>query len=144
MLVAVLDTGSFAAAAQRMGVSSGQASKLISRLEADLGVQLIRRTTRALSPTDVGRIYHQRIKALLEEQDLLDAAVRNASGQPSGRLRVTAPMTFGTRCLSPVLAAFVRLYPGIELDVSFSDRVVNLVDDGSISPCASGGWMTAA
>lgn len=130
MLVAVLDTGSFAAAAQRMGVSSGQASKLVSRLEADLGVQLIRRTTRALSPTDVGRIYHQRIKALLEEQDLLDAAVRNASGQPSGRLRVTAPMTFGTRCLSPVLAAFVRLYPGIELDVSFSDRVVNLVDDG--------------
>jgi DNA-binding transcriptional LysR family regulator len=130
MFVAVLDTGSFAAAAQRMGVSSGQASRLVSRLEAELGVQLMKRTTRALSPTDVGQVYYQRMKALLEEHDLLDAAVRNASGTPAGPLRITAPMTFGTRCLAPVLMGFMRRYPAIRLDVSFTDRLVNLVDDG--------------
>ena len=65
MFVAVLDTGSFSAAAQRLGTSSGQASKLVSRLEADLGVQLIKRTTRALSPTEVGYAYYERMKGLL-------------------------------------------------------------------------------
>lgn len=76
MLVAVLEIGSFAAAAVRLGTSSGQASKMISRLEADLGVQLIKRTTRALSPTEVGQAYYQRIKILLDE---LDASVRSAA-----------------------------------------------------------------
>lgn len=130
MFVAVLDHGSFAEAAKRLGASSGQASKLVSRLEADLGVQLLRRTTRALSPTEVGRAYYERMKALLEEFDGLDASVRNASGAPAGRLRVAAPVSFGTTQLNPLLIAFARAFPDIQLDVSFSDRVVNLVDEG--------------
>jgi DNA-binding transcriptional LysR family regulator len=130
MFVTVLDTGSFAAAAQRLGTSSGQASKLVSKLEAVLGVQLIKRTTRALSPTEVGQAYYQRMRALIEEFDGLDASVRNASGAPAGHLRLTAPMSFGTICLAPALLDFAQAFPEIHLDISFSDRVVNLVDEG--------------
>lgn len=130
MFVAVIDAGSFAGAAERLGTSSGQASKLVSKLEADLGVQLIKRTTRALHLTEVGRAYYERMKALLDEFDALDASVRHASGAPAGRLRLTAPMTFGTLQLGPVLLDFARAFPDIQLDVGFTDRVVNLVDEG--------------
>ncbi|MBO9127228.1 LysR family transcriptional regulator [Rhizobium sp. 16-488-2a] len=130
MFVAVIDTGSFAAAAARLGTSSGQASKLVSRLEASLGVQLIMRTTRALSLSEVGRAYHDRIKPLLEDFDALDASIRTASGTPSGRLRITAPITFGTTQLVTILNQFASKFPDINLDVSFSDRIVNLVDEG--------------
>jgi DNA-binding transcriptional LysR family regulator len=130
MFVAVTDLGSFAAAAARLGKSTGQASKLVSRLEADLGVQLIMRTTRALSLSEAGRAYYERIKSLLDEFDALDASVRSASGAPSGKLRITAPITFGTTQLVPVPNQFATVFPDIQLDVSFSDRVVNLVDEG--------------
>ncbi|RVT90024.1 LysR family transcriptional regulator [Rhodovarius crocodyli] len=130
MFVAVLELGSFAAAAQRLGTSSGQASKLVSRLESDLGVQLLKRTTRALSPTELGQAYHARIKPLLEEFDALDASIRHASGAPSGRLRLTAPLSFGTVQLAAPLLDFAHAFPAIELDVSFTDRTVNLVDEG--------------
>jgi DNA-binding transcriptional LysR family regulator len=130
MFAAVIDTGSFAAAASRLGTSTGQASKLVSRLEKDLGVQLIMRTTRALSLSEVGRAYYERIKSLIEDFDSLDASVRNASGAPSGKLRITAPITFGTTQLAPVLISFATAFPEIQLDVSFSDRVVNLIDEG--------------
>lgn len=130
MFVAVLDFGSFAEAAKRLGTSPGQASKLVSKLEADLGVQLLKRTTRALSPTEVGHAYYGRLKGLIEEFDALDASVRNASGAPVGRLRVTAPLSFGTTQLTPRLLDFARAFPDIQLDVSFSDRMVNVVEEG--------------
>ncbi|WP_448954258.1 LysR family transcriptional regulator [Labrys neptuniae] len=130
MFVAVLETGSFSRAAARLGTSSGQASKLVSRLEADLNVQLLKRTTRALSPTEIGRAYHERIKAVLEEFDALDAAVRSASGLAAGRIRLSAPLSFGTMHLAPAFVAFAKLYPDIQLDVGFTDRIVSLVDEG--------------
>lgn len=130
MFVAVMELGSFAAAAQRLGTSSGQASKLVARLEGELGVQLLKRSTRALSPTEVGLAYFDRIKNLLEEWDALDASVRHAAGKPSGRLKLSAPITFGASQLAPVLIAFAREYPEIELDVNFSDRLVSIVDEG--------------
>ncbi len=130
MLIAVLDSGSFAGAARRLGVSPGQASKLVSKLEADLGVQLLKRTTRALSPTEVGQAYYERVRLLVEEFDALDASVRNASGAPAGRLRLTAPLSFGEIQLMPLLLAFAEAYPDIQLDVNLSDRLMNLVDEG--------------
>ncbi|GLQ64236.1 LysR family transcriptional regulator [Gluconobacter cerinus] len=130
LFVAVLETGSFVAASGRLGVSSGQASKMLSRLESDLGVQLIKRTTRALSPTEIGQVYYERVKILLEERDALDASIRQTSGAPSGRLRITAPMSFGAVQLVPALLAFAEQYPGISLDVSFSDRLADLVEEG--------------
>lgn len=130
MFVAVMETGSFAKAAARLGTGSAQASKLVSRLESDLGVRLLNRTTRSLSPTEVGQAYLERIKLVLEELDALDEAVKNRSGSASGRLRLTVPMSFGTTQLAPAFIDFATQYPDIELDVSFSDRVVNLVDEG--------------
>ena len=83
MFVAVMETGSFAKAAARLGTGSAQASKLVSRLESDLGVRLLNRTTRSLSPTEVGQAYLERIKLVLEELDALDEAVKNRSGSAS-------------------------------------------------------------
>lgn len=130
MFVAVMEAGSFTAAAERLGTSSGQASKLVSRLEADLGVRLLNRTTRAVSPTEAGQAYHDRIRQILDDLDSLDQAIRNTSQAPRGRLRLTAPLTFGSLELAPALNDFAARYPLIGLDVSFSDRVVNIVDEG--------------
>lgn len=107
MFAAVMETGSFTAAAGRLGTSSGQASKPVSRLEGELGVRLLSRTTRAVSPTEAGQAYFDRLRPLLEEFDNLDAAIRDASSAPRGRLRLTAPLTFGTMEVAPVLNVFV-------------------------------------
>jgi DNA-binding transcriptional LysR family regulator len=128
--IAVLEAGSFARAAQHLGISAGQASKLVSKLEQDLGVQLLNRTTRALAPTEVGLGYFERIKPLLDEFDALDAAVRHASGAATGRLRLSVPVSFGTEQLMPVLTGFAQAFPEIHLDIRFSDRVVAVVDEG--------------
>ena len=130
MFLAVIETGSFTAAAEKLGTRSGQASKLISRLETELGVRLLNRTTRSVAPTEAGRAYFDRLKPLVDELDTLDLDIRNISQSPRGRLRLTAPLTFGSLELAPALNAFAGLYPDIELDVSFSDRVVNVVDEG--------------
>jgi DNA-binding transcriptional LysR family regulator len=130
MFVAVLESGSFSKAAQALGTSSGQASKLVSKLEADLGVQLLNRTTRALSPTEVGYAYFERVKSLLEDFDALDASVRNASTAATGRLRLSVPVSFGTMQMTADLIEFARVYPDIQLDVSFADRLVSLIDEG--------------
>lgn len=130
MFAAVMETGSFAEAARRLATSSGQASKLVSRLEADLGVRLLNRTTRALSPTEVGQAYYERIRAVIEELDALGEAVKNRSGSVSGRLKLTAPLSFGNKQLVAALVDFAARYPDVNLEVSFSDRLVNLVDEG--------------
>lgn len=130
MFIAVMESGSFTAAAQRLGTSHGQASKLISRLEQTLGVQLFRRSTRSLTPTDVGNAYYQRVRPLIADYDALNDSVRNIAGSPSGVLRVSAPVTFGTRQLTGHLMEFARRYADIELDVSFNDRLVSVVDEG--------------
>lgn len=130
MFVAVMEAGSFVAAAERLGTSPAQASKLVSRLESELGVRLFNRTTRAVAPTEAGRAYYARLRPLLEEFDALDQAVRSSTQTPKGRIRLTAPLTFGVVELTPALTVFASRYPDIELDVSFSDRVVNLVEEG--------------
>ncbi|MFA5580648.1 MAG: LysR family transcriptional regulator [Paracoccaceae bacterium] len=130
MFVAVMETGSFTAAAARIGTTSGQASKLVSRLESHLGVRLLNRTTRAVSPTEAGQAYFDRLRPLLEEFDSLDAALRDVTQEPRGRLRLTAPLTFGGLELTPMLNDFALRWPDIALDVNFTDRVVNLVDEG--------------
>ena len=105
MFVAVMETGSFTAAADRLVTSSGQASKLVARLESDLGVRLLNRTTRAVSATEAGQAYFDRLRPLLDEFDNLDASVRDASQAPRGRLRLTAPLTFGAIELAPTLTS---------------------------------------
>lgn len=130
MFVAVVETGSFARAAARIGTSSGQASKLVAKLEADLGVRLLHRTTRALSTTEVGQAYFEGVRDIIGEFEALDAAVRNASGVAAGRLRLSVPLSFGVNTLAPLLLNFACAYPDIHLDVGFTDRSVSLVEEG--------------
>jgi DNA-binding transcriptional LysR family regulator len=130
MFVAVLETGNFARAAERLRVSSGQASKLVTRLEQDLGVQLLNRSTRALNPTEVGQAYFDQIRRIIDDFDALDAAVKSRSSEVTGRLRLSVPLSFGTTQLAPLLLDFLTMHPRVDLDVSFSDRAVNLIDDG--------------
>ncbi len=130
MFLAVMETGSFTAAARRFGTTSGQASKLVARLEAELGVRLLNRTTRAVSATEAGQAYHEQLRGIIEDFDLLEESVRDTSATPRGTVRLTAPLTFGITELVPALNAFAAAYPEISLDVAFSDRLVNLVDEG--------------
>ncbi|RQW62743.1 LysR family transcriptional regulator [Vibrio viridaestus] len=130
MFVAVMELGSFTKAAERIGTSSGQASKLISKLEQNLGVQLLKRTTRSLVPTDVGRAYYDGIKQILDNFDALDDSVRNSAQTPSGRLRVSVPVTFGISVLTPHFMQFAKSHPRISLDIKYEDRAVNIVDEG--------------
>lgn len=130
MFAQVVRLGGFSAAASRIGVSPGQASKLVSRLEAHLGVRLLNRTTRALTLTAEGETYFARIAAILDELDDLDDSLREAGRNPRGSLRLTAPLTFGTVQLMPALADFAAAHPGIALDVQFTDSVMGLAEHG--------------
>ena len=126
----VAEARSFAQAARRLSVSPAQVSKLVARLEDRLGARLLNRTTRDVSLTDIGRAYLDRARAVVEDLDTLETSVRDSARGPRGNLRVTAPMSFGAAQLGPVLLDFAEAYPEVGLEVSFTDRAVNLVDEG--------------
>ena len=128
--VAVADALSFIRGGQRLGVSPGQVSKLVARLEAQLGVRLLNRTTRQVSLTDTGRDYVERVRPLLDGFDALQATVRDDVGGPHGLLKVSAPAAFGAEEIEPAMLDFARACPDVSLEVHFSDRVVNLVEEG--------------
>ncbi|HEY8003028.1 MAG TPA: LysR substrate-binding domain-containing protein [Phenylobacterium sp.] len=126
---AVADARSFTQGARRLGVSSAQVSKLVARLENRLGARLLNRTTRDVSLTDTGRAYLERARALLEDFEALEGSVRDQSG-PRGLLKISAPVSFGASQLTPALLDFAAAYPEVSLDVSSTDRMVNLVEEG--------------
>lgn len=126
---AVADARSFTQGARRLGVSGAQVSKLVARLENRLGARLLNRTTRDVSLTDTGRAYLERAKVILEDFAALEGSVRDQDG-PSGSLKISAPVSFGERQLQGALLDFAAAYPKVGLEVSFSDRRVNLVDEG--------------
>ncbi|WP_293766763.1 LysR family transcriptional regulator [uncultured Aquitalea sp.] len=128
--VTVAEQGSFAAASDRLDLSRAMVTKLVSALEARLGVRLMHRTTRRLSLTEAGETYLAQAGTLLAELDDLDAQLSMCSSRPSGRLRVTAPVSFGMRFLGKAMAGFARQYPEIEVELSLNDRRVDLVEEG--------------
>jgi len=126
---AVADARSFTQGARKLDVSGAQVSKLVARLENRLGARLLNRTTRDVSLTDTGQAYLERARDLLESFDALETSVRDQSG-PSGNLKVSAPVSFGKNQLTPALLDFASGCSAVSLDVAFSDRVVNLVEEG--------------
>jgi DNA-binding transcriptional LysR family regulator len=126
---AVADARSFAQAARRLGISPAQTSKLVGKLEDRLGARLLNRTTRDVSLTDNGRAFLPRSRGVMEEFDQLEKSVQETAA-PRGLLKVTAPVTFGMHQLEPALLAFAAAFPEVGMEVSFSDRMVNLVDEG--------------
>ncbi len=129
-LVAVVETGSFSRAAERLRLGKSVISRRISLLEADLGVQLLQRTTRSLSLTGSGREFYERALRILAELDEAEQSIADTSAALRGRLRIAAPLSFGLRHLSATLNAFLHQHPAIELDVDLNDREVNLVEEG--------------
>ncbi len=128
--VAVAQQGSFVKAAEKLGLSKAMVSRNVGDLEAHLGVRLMQRTTRRLALSDAGAAYLQRCTQILAELAEANAAVSATAVQAQGRLKVTAPLTFGIRHLAPLWGEFLRVHPRVELEVNLNDRVVDLVDEG--------------
>jgi DNA-binding transcriptional LysR family regulator len=127
---AVVDAGSFVKAADALGMSKAAVSRYVGELEGRLGVRLLHRTTRRMSLTEEGTVFDARCRELLSGVEEAEAEVGSRSGAARGLLRVNAPVTFGIRHLAPLWAAFHDLHPQVRVDVTLSDRVVDLVDEG--------------
>jgi DNA-binding transcriptional LysR family regulator len=128
--VKAVDLGSFAATAQAMNISPQMVSKHILFLEARLGTRLLQRTTRRQSPTDFGHIYYERCKLVLAELEAADSLAAQSRSAPRGRLRITAPISFGAQTLTPMVNAYLRQNPEVEIDLMLNDRFVDLVEEG--------------
>lgn len=130
VFVKVVDMGSLAAAAGALDLSGPMIGKHIRFLEERLGVRLLNRTTRRQSLTEFGRAYYERCRAILAEVEAADALAADQLAEPRGRLRVTMPVLFGRHCVAPVLLKLAQQYSGLELELSFNDRLSNLAEDG--------------
>jgi DNA-binding transcriptional LysR family regulator len=127
--VKVVEAGSFAAAANILGMSPQMAAKHVTFLEGRLGTRLLNRTTRRQSLTEIGRTYLERCKLVLAEADWADSLADEAKGSPRGRLRINAPVSFGAS-LTPLVTRYLRRHPNVEIDLVLSDRFVDLVEEG--------------
>lgn len=128
--VAIADAGSLTGAARALGSSLPAVVRLLAGLEHELGARLFHRTTRRIALTEAGRRYLERCRSLLTLLEEADRELVAEQTEPSGKLRVTAPVFFGTRHVAPVVAAFVRRYPAVSVEVQLFDRVVDLVEEG--------------
>lgn len=125
-----VETGSFTAAAARMGVSKSATGKSVARLEERLGVRLLNRTTRSLSLTAEGQAYYQSCLKILDELNAAESLLASRMHSVSGTLRVNLPVSFGRLCAMPVLTTVAVRNPDLDLDISFTDRRVDLVEEG--------------
>ena len=126
----VLAQGSFSAAARQLDMPPSRLSRRISRLESDLGVRLLQRTTRNLSLTSAGEVFLQHCQAMRADAEAAYAAVAQAQQEPRGLLRVSCPVTLSQTVLDKVFAEYLNLYPLVDLDLEVSNRVVDPVADG--------------
>lgn len=127
---AVADRKSFASAARHLKISPPAVTRLVAGLEDHLGVALLRRTTRTVTVTDAGARYLERVKRILAETEEAESAAQAERATPSGRLVISAPVTFGHMHISPLVAEYLKLYPQVSGELLLSDRYLNLVDDG--------------
>ncbi|MRS18452.1 LysR family transcriptional regulator [Enterobacteriaceae bacterium RIT692] len=128
--VASVESGSFAAAAERLHLTGSAVSKSVTRLETRLGSRLLERTTRSLKLTDAGNAYYQTCLRIMEELAEAEAVLAAQRTIPSGRLRLAVPNTYGRLGVMPLLIPFCRQHPDVELNLTFSDRFIDLFDEG--------------
>lgn len=130
LFLRVLDEGTISAAARSMDLSVGVASQRLKRLERELGVRLLHRTTRRLHPTPEGELLAAKGRALIEELGMLTEDLRRSASEVTGTLRVTAPATFGRLYVSPLLPQFLADHPKLRLSIDLTDQRVDLVSAG--------------
>jgi DNA-binding transcriptional LysR family regulator len=128
--VRVVETGSFARAAERMGLSKPVLSRRVARLEERLGARLLTRNARGALATDIGQAYYARASAILADLEAAQEVVAEAVTQIAGPIRLSAPLSFGISYLAPALAEFAKRHPAVELDIEYEDRNVDLAGGG--------------
>jgi DNA-binding transcriptional LysR family regulator len=126
----VVDQGGFTDAARKMGISKSAVSKHVSSLEARLGARLLNRTTRRVSPTEIGLAYYDRARRVLNDAGEADALVTSMQSEPSGLLRISVATDFGVNHLSPVLGEFLQEFPDITVNMVLNNRFVELISEG--------------
>ncbi|MBY5363844.1 LysR family transcriptional regulator [Rhizobium leguminosarum] len=130
VFMAVVDAGSFIAGGQAMGLSRSAAGKAVIRLEDRLGARLLNRTTRTLSLTNEGRMFYERGLQILASVDEAEASVAGQNSTPRGILRLTVPDAFGRLVVLPLLEKYLRAWPDIQVEVNFTDRLADIVEEG--------------
>ncbi|HKJ51678.1 MAG TPA: LysR family transcriptional regulator [Gammaproteobacteria bacterium] len=130
IFVEVARRGGFTPAARHLALSRAQVSKAVSRLEQHLGVRLLNRTTRRVSLTATGRVYLERCETILEDIAELEDTAARESGEPAGRLQLSAPTSFGILHLKRAIPAYLEKYPAVQISLSLTDRFVDIVAEG--------------
>ena len=130
LFVKTVETGSFSAAAKVLRVSPQLVGKQVSELEKHLGVTLLQRSTRRQSLTDAGQRFLDRARTILAEVDAAEDLAAESRAAPSGRLRVNAPVSFGSHVLAAALPEYLRRHPQVAVDLKLSNRMVDLIDEG--------------
>jgi len=130
LFVRVAEAGSFTGAARLSGLPTSSVSRAVAALERELAVRLIQRTTRRLQLTEAGRVYYESVSRALSGMDEAAAAVSELQDAPRGRVRITAPADLGHWLLAPSLVSFATRYPEVQIEVSLTQRIVDLVHEG--------------
>ena len=130
LFVRVAELGSFAGAAQQLGVARSVVTRQIAGLEAHLGVKLMARSTRRLSLTSAGTAYLEKCRVILNLVEAAEIGVAEERQTPRGNIRISLPLSFGLKRLAPLLLDFSQRYPEVALDMDYSDRRVNLIEEG--------------
>lgn len=130
MFLQVVESGSFVGAAGRLDVSTAMVSKHVMNVESRLGVRLLNRNSRTLSLTELGKVYFERCKAILSDLEETELELGSLGSSARGTLRITCPSWFAGQRLADVLARYRQRYPDVVVDVSFEDRLVDLIDEG--------------
>lgn len=125
-----VELGSFSAAATELDISPQFAGKQIQALETALGIKLLNRTTRRQSLTESGQLFYERAKNILAEMEAAEALMAESRAAPRGKLRISAPITFGSHALAPLLPRYLKEHPEVSVDLSLSNRTVDLLDEG--------------
>lgn len=138
--VAVVETGSFTAAAERLGITKAVVSQQVARLEREFRASLLVRTTRKVQATEAGRTFYQRCALILHEADEAFNELAEASAEPFGMLRLTAPLDYGVGVLVPTIAAFTLRYPACKVDAILSDQTLDMMSS-NIELAIRVGWL---
>ena len=140
LVIAVVETGSFTAAAERLGMTKAVVRQQVSRLESEFRTSLLIRTTRKVQPTETGRAFYLRCAMILREAEDAFDELAERSSKPAGTLRLTAPFDYGVGIVVPVIAAFMQRYPACKVDAIFSDQTLNMMS-GNIELAIRVGWL---
>ena len=130
LFIRVVETGSFSKASADLGITQPTATKHVAALESRLKARLFHRSTRGVTPTEVGALYYDKCKRIVREIDEADSVAALMQARLTGTLRISTSVAFGRRTLTPLVLRFMQQHPGVQVDLGFDDRYVNLVEQG--------------